>query len=87
MEKLPTTFDEAIQVARHNENVFHELITWLVDYDNKTNYNTLSFWDKVKRYFANIWWAIIAPDLIPPRNIKIRLYSKLIELNKKIKPV
>ena len=87
MEKLPTTLDEAIEVARHNENVFDELVHWTVEYDNETDFSKLTFWKKIQRYFANIWWAINAPDLKPPRNIKIRLYSKLIELNKKVKYV
>lgn len=87
MEKLPITFDEAIEVARHNENVFNDLVHWVVEYDDKTDFSKLTFWKKIQRYFANIWWAIIAPELIPPRNIKIRLYSKLIELNKKVKSV
>lgn len=87
MEKLPTTFNEAIKVARHNENVFNDLVNWVVKYDNETDFRKLTFWKKIQRYFANICWAIIAPELILPRNIKIRLYSKLIELNKKVKSV
>ena len=87
MEKLPTTFDEAIAVARHNENVFDDLVHWVVEYDNETEFSKLTFWKKIQRYFANIWWAIIAPELIPPRTIKVRLYSKLIELNKNVKSI
>ena len=79
--------DEAIKVACNNENVFNELVNWVVKYENETDFNKLTFWKKIQRYFANICWAIIAPELIPPRNIKIRLYSKLIELNKKVKSV
>ena len=55
MEKLPTTFDEAIEVARHNENVFDELVHWTVEYDNETDFSKLTFWKKIQRYFANIW--------------------------------
>lgn len=79
--------DEAIKVARNNENVFNELVNWVVKYDNETDFRKLTFWKKIQRYFANICWAIIAPELIPPRNIKIRLYGKLIELNKRVKSV
>lgn len=77
--------DEAIKVARNNENVFNELVNWVAKYKNETDFRKLTFWKKIQRYFANICWAIIAPELIPPRNIKILLYSKLIELNKKVK--
>lgn len=85
--KTINNIDEAIKVARHNENVFNELVNWVVKYDNETDFRKLTFWKKIQRYFANICWAIIAPELIPPRNIKIRLYSKLIELNKNVKSV
>lgn len=85
--KTINNIDEAIKVARNNENVFNELVNWVVKYDNETDFRKLTFWKKIQRYFANICWAIIAPELIPPRNIKIRLYSKLIELNKKVKSV
>lgn len=81
------TIDEVIEVARHNENVFNDLIHWVVEYDRETDFSKLTIWKKIQRYFSNIWWAIIAPDLIPPRNIQMRLYSKLIELNKKVKSV
>ena len=87
LHKWHPTVDGAIEVARHNENVFNDLVHWAVEYDNETEFGKLTFWKKIQRYFANIWWAIIAPDLIPPRNIKIHLYSKLIELNKKVKSV
>lgn len=78
---------KAIEVARHNENVFDDLVHWAVEFDNETDFSKLTIWKKIQRYFGNIWWAIIAPELIPARNIKIRLYSKLIELNKKVKSV
>lgn len=87
MEKLPTTFDEAVKIARQNEDVFNDLVHWVVEYGNETDFSKLTFWKKIQRYFSNIWWAIIAPDLIPPRNIKIRLYSKLIELNRRVKSI
>ena len=83
--EITNNIDEAIKVARNNENVFNELVNWVTKYDNETDFRKLTFWKKIQRYFANICWAIIAPELIPPRNIKIRLYSKLIELNKKVK--
>lgn len=85
--KIINNIDEAIKIARNNENVFNELVNWVVKYDNETDFRKLTFWKKIQRYFANICWAIIAPELIPPRNIKIRLYSKLIELNKNVKSV
>ena len=85
--KTINNIDEAIKISCHNENVFNDLVNWVVKYDNETDFRKLTFWKKIKRYFANICWAIIAPELIPPRNIKIRLYSKLIELNKNVKSI
>lgn len=85
--KTINNIDEAIKIARHNENLFNDLVNWVVKYDNETDFRKLTFWKKIQRYFANICWAIIAPELIPPRNIKICLYSKLIELNKNVKSV
>ena len=87
MEKLPTTFDEAIEVARNNEKVFNDLVIWVVDYENETDFRKLTFWKKIKRYFSSILWAIIAPDLIPPTNMKLKVYHKLIELSEKVKYV
>ena len=77
--------DEAIKVTRYNENVFNELVNWVAKYENETDFRKLTICKKIQRYFSNICWAIIAPELIPPRNIKIRLYSKLIELSEKVK--
>ena len=54
MEKLPTTFDEAIEVTRNNEKVFNDLVIWVVDYENETDFRKLTFWKKIKRYFSNI---------------------------------
>ena len=87
MEKLPITFDEAIEVARSNEKVFNDLVIWVLDYENETDFRKLTFWKKIKQYFHNILWAIIAPDLIPPTNMKLKLYRKLIELSEKVKYV
>ena len=42
--------------------MFNDLVHWTVEYDNETDFNKLTIWKKIQRYFANIWWAIVAPE-------------------------
>ena len=41
--EITNNIDEAIKVARNNENVFNELVNWVVKYDNETDFNKLTF--------------------------------------------
>ena len=42
--EITNNIDEAIEVARHNENVFNEFVNWVTKYDNETDFNKLTFW-------------------------------------------